>query len=104
MGLCRGCVWDAGKASGAADRSPSLPGSASARATLVVRESCGEPSPVPWLSRALGPSLMEPQTSKEAEEESSEGHSTLQGLGRSLTGGSGAHSMLPHPADPRPGV
>lgn len=45
----------------------------SARGMPAVSESCMEPSPVPWVSRAVGASLMGAQTPKMAEEETPEG-------------------------------
>ena len=69
-------------------------GSASARGTLAVSESCGETSPVPRLSQALGASPMDAQPLKEAEGETSEGPGALQVLGLSLTSTSSASPSL----------
>lgn len=55
----------------------SLP-AGSARGTLGVCESCGEPSPAPWVSRAPAASLRGAQTMTVAEEETSEGPQALQ--------------------------
>lgn len=61
---CGEASWGSGQASFPAG---------SVRGTPVVSGSCGEPSPAPWISRALGASLMGAQTPKVAEKETSEG-------------------------------